>query len=128
MIIGYRDQVKDIFKSTFQWATKEGVMIEEKVRGMRINILDMALHSDSIHSGEGQLIPAIRRAIYASELTAKPRLVEPIYLGEILCNNDDFCGIEKTIYERRGIVYGFEGYPLSFLKFYLPVAESFGFN
>ena len=41
------------------------------------------LHQDPPHRGGGQVIPAARRAMYASILSAKPRLVEPIYLVEM---------------------------------------------
>lgn len=40
------------------------------MRGVRINLVDATLISDSIHRGGGQLIPAARRVIYASQLTA----------------------------------------------------------
>jgi len=62
----YLSEVKEKFETAFEWTTKEGVLSEENVRGMRINILDMTLHSDTIHRGAGQLIPTVRRAIYAS--------------------------------------------------------------
>jgi len=50
------------------------------MRGIRVNITDVELHSDSIHRGGGQIIPAARRLYYAAELTAKPRLMEPIFM------------------------------------------------
>lgn len=53
-------------KSAFQWATKEGAMTQEQVRGMRVNIVDANLISDSIHRGAGQILPAGRRVVYAS--------------------------------------------------------------
>jgi elongation factor 2 len=87
------NELKEKFEASFNWATKEGVMSEEKVRGMRINILDLALHADTIHRGGGQIIPAVRRAIYASQLTAKPRFIEPVYLCDIQCYNNAIDGI-----------------------------------
>jgi elongation factor 2 len=62
----YLNEVKEKFEASFNWGTKEGVMSEEAVRGMRINILDLTLHADTIHRGAGQLMPTVRRAIYAS--------------------------------------------------------------
>lgn len=38
-----------------------------------------------IHRGGGQIIPTCRRAIYAAMLTARPRLLEPVFLCEITC-------------------------------------------
>jgi len=40
-------------EAAFQWATKESVMTEENMRGVRFNILDVVLHADAIHRGGG---------------------------------------------------------------------------
>jgi elongation factor 2 len=40
-------------------------------------------HADAIHRGGGQIIPTARRLYWACELTAEPRLTEPVYLAEI---------------------------------------------
>ena len=53
------------------------------MRAIRFNIYDVALHTDAIHRGGGQIIPTARRVLYASQLTADPRLMEPVYLCEI---------------------------------------------
>jgi elongation factor 2 len=58
-------------------------MTEENMRGIRFNLEDVTLHADAIHRGGGQIIPTARRVLYASELTANPRFVEPIFLVEI---------------------------------------------
>ena len=53
------------------------------MRGVRFNIYDVTLHTDAIHRGGGQIIPTARRVLYASMITAGPRLMEPVYLVEI---------------------------------------------
>lgn len=58
------------------------------MRGVRFDIHDVTLHADAIHRGGGQIIPTTRRVLYASVLTAQPRLMEPIYLVEIQVPND----------------------------------------
>ena len=58
-------------------------MAEENMRGIRFNIHDVTLHADAIHRGGGQIIPTARRVFYASQLTASPRILEPVYLVEI---------------------------------------------
>jgi Translation elongation factors (GTPases) len=63
----------------------QGVLSEENLRGVRFNIHDVTLHADAIHRGGGQIIPTTRRVLYASLLTACPRLMEPVYLCEIQC-------------------------------------------
>merc|ERR1712212_199387 len=53
---------------------------------------DVTLHADAIHRGGGQIIPTARRVLYASMLTADPRLMEPVYLVEIQCPENAVCG------------------------------------
>lgn len=53
------------------------------MRAIRFDIHDVTLHTDAIHRGGGQIIPTARRALYACELTADPRVMEPVYLVEI---------------------------------------------
>lgn len=58
-------------------------MSEENMRGVVFEVCDVVMHADAIHRGGGQIIPTCRRALYASVLTASPRLCEPVYLVEI---------------------------------------------
>ena len=81
--VQYLNEIKDSCVAAFQWATKEGVLAEENMRGIKFEIYDVVLHTDSIHRGGGQIIPTCRRVLYASCLTASPRLMEPVYLVEI---------------------------------------------
>lgn len=67
------NEIRDSCEIAFQWATKDSVLTEENMRGVRINLEDAYLHSDSIHRGGGQITPAARRLFYGSVLTAKPR-------------------------------------------------------
>ena len=129
--VQYLQEIKDSVEAAFQWATREGAMTEENMRGCRYNIHDVTLHADAIHRGGGQIIPTARRVIYASQLTAKPRFQEPIFLVEIQCPDDAVGGIYQCLSQRRGMVTVEEpvaGTPLMNLKAFLPVAESFGFT
>ena len=51
--VQYVIEIKDSCDSAFQWATKEAVLCDENMRGVRIDILDVSLHTDSIHRGAG---------------------------------------------------------------------------
>jgi len=129
--VQYLNEIKDSFVAAFQWATKEGVLCEENMRSIKFNIHDVTLHTDAIHRGGGQIIPTARRVLYACELTAEPRLMEPVYLVEIQCPESAMGGIYATLNRRRGHVISEEqrpGTPLYNVKAYLPVMESFGFT
>jgi len=129
--VQYLNEIKDSVVAGFQWATKEGPMSEENVRGVRFNLLDVTLHADAIHRGGGQIIPTARRCLYASILTAKPRFFEPVYLVEIQCPEAAVGGIYGVLNRRRGIVIEeaqVAGTPMFVVKAHLPVNESFGFT
>jgi elongation factor 2 len=129
--VQYLNEIKDSVVAGFQWATKEGVLCEENMRGVRFNIYDVTLHTDAIHRGGGQIIPTARRVLYACVLTAEPRLMEPVYLCEIQCPEVAVGGIYGVLNRRRGHVFEemqTPGTPMFVVKAYLPVNESFGFT
>eukprot|EP01069_Polyplicarium_translucidae_P005105 Polyplicarium_translucidae@DN2722_c0_g1_i1.p1 len=129
--IQYLNEIKDHVNSAFQWATIDGPICEESMRGIRFNLVDVVMHADSIHRGSGQIMPPTRRALYAAMLTASPKLQEPIFLVDITCPQDAVGGIYGTLNQRRGHVFHEDprpGTPLVEVKAYLPVAESFGFT
>merc|ERR1712107_401592 len=55
--------------------------------------------------GGGQIITWARRVLYASMLTADPRLMEPVYLVEIQCPENAVGGIYGVFNRRRGHVF-----------------------
>jgi len=129
--VQYLNEIKDSVVAGFQWASKEGVLCDENMRGCRFNIHDVTLHADAIHRGGGQIIPTAKRCFYASVLTAKPRLLEPVYLVEIQCPQESTGGIYSVLNRRRGHIFeenNQDGTPMVFVKAYLPVNESFGFT
>jgi elongation factor 2 len=131
MGVAYLNEIKEHINSAFQWATKEGPLCEEPLRGCRFNLKDVTLHTDAIHRGAGQLMPATRRCVFACELTASPTLQEPIFLVDITAPQDAQGGIYNCMNQRRGVVIHEEqreGTNLVHMKAHLPVAESFGFT
>merc|ERR1712048_1423156 len=128
--VQYVNEIKEHVNSAFQWASKEGPICEENMRGVRFNLVDVTLHADSIHRGAGQIMPPTRRCCFAALMTATPTLQEPIFLVEITCPQSAMSGVYNCMNLRRGCVFEEnqrEGPPLVQVKAHLPVAESFGF-
>merc|ERR1719310_1962720 len=118
--VQYLNEIKDHVVSAFQWASKEGALAEEPMRGIRFNLYDVTMHADAIHRGAGQIMPTARRCMYACSLTAQPSLMEPVFLGSIY----------SCLNKKRGHVFAEDnrpGTPIYNLNAYLPVLESFGF-
>ncbi|KAL7718667.1 Elongation factor 2 [Entamoeba marina] len=129
--IQYLNEVKDSIVNGFNNAMHDGVICNEQIRGVRINLEDVKLHSDAIHRGGAQMIPCARRCCFACVLTAQPTLLEPIYLAEIQCPESAIGGIYTVMSRRRGRIISEEqrpGTPLFNVRAHLPVVESFGFT
>jgi elongation factor 2 len=129
--VNYLLEIKESVVAGFAWATMNGPLCEEQMRGCRFNLMDVVLHADAIHRGMGQIMPTARRVCFASMLTAKPGLLEPIYLCNISVPQDAMGNVYGVLTRRRGHVFTEEqrpGTPQMTLLAYLPVLESFGFT
>lgn len=115
----------------FQWATREGPLCEEPVRGTKIKILDAVLADKPIHRGGGQIIPTARKTVHSAILTATPRLMEPVYRLQIQCPGEIVGAIEPVLTRRRGHITQDRPIPgsvFSRVSGFLPVLDSFGFE
>jgi len=129
--VNYLLEIKESVVGGFAWATQNGPLCEEMMRGCRFNLMDVVLHADAIHRGMGQIMPTSRRVCFASMLTAGPGLLEPVYLCNISVPQDAMGNVYGVLTKRRGHVFTEEqrpGTPQMTLLAYLPVMESFGFT
>jgi elongation factor 2 len=129
--VDYLLEIKESVNNGFMWATKNGPMCDEQMRGCKFCLQDVTLHADSIHRGMGQIMPTARRVMMASLLTASPVLYEPLFVVDINVPKEAMGGVYGLMSTRRGQVYFEEqiaGTPQMHLKANLPVSESFGFN
>merc|ERR1712025_608945 len=128
--VQYLNEIKDSVVAGFQWASKEGILCDENMRGCRFDLYDVTLHGDAIHRGGGQIMPTARRCMYACSLTAVPTLMEPVFLVNITAPEGALGGIYSCLNKKRGHVFAEDnrpGTPIYNLNAYLPVLESFGF-
>nr|XP_022292607.1 elongation factor 2-like [Crassostrea virginica] len=126
----YLHEVKDTVVAGFQWATEEGVLCEESMRGVQFNLEDLTAHQDPAHRKGAQMIPATRRCLFASFLTASPRILEPVYQVDIEVPPSVMGGVFNVLSKRRGHVIEEQqkqGSPMYSIKAHLPVNEAFGF-
>ena len=97
-------ELSDSIVAAWQWATKEGALAEEPMRGVRVDVEHATLHADSIHRGGGQIIPAMRRAAYACQLTAQPRFFEPVFMVEIESPETALAQVYNVLLRRQAVV------------------------
>jgi elongation factor 2 len=126
--VQYVNEIKDACVIAFQWATKEGPLTGEALRGCRFNLMDLVSNTDTIHRGSGQIIPTCRRAIHGSMLSAQPGIQEPIYLMQVQCQASSIQHIYRLLYNHRGTPLSEkQSGGLIFVNAYLPISESFVF-
>merc|ERR1739838_574115 len=129
--VQFLNEIKDHCVSAFTNATAAGVICEEVLRGVRLNIDDVTLHADAIHRGAGQIMPCAKKVFYAAQIASGPILWEPLYLVDITVPQSALSGVYATLNSRRGEVESMQeriGTPLVQIRAFLPVAESFGFT
>jgi len=129
--VQYLNEIKESVNSGFQWAMRAGPMCDEVVRGVVFKLLDVTLHADAIHRGMGQILPTARRVMFASMYTAEPTLMEPMYIADIAVPVDSAGGVYSTLSMRRGEIVEEipkAGTPMTAIRAYLPVNQSFGFT
>jgi len=129
--VDYLNEARELVVNGFQGNVGKGPLTEEPMRGVRFNLTDALLHAETTHRSTSQILPAVRRAMFASLLTADPILLEPIFAVDIQCPDSAIGGIYGVLTRRRGHVVSQEqrpGTPLYQVKAFLPVMESFGFT
>jgi elongation factor 2 len=126
--VQYLNEIKESVNSGLLWATKEGPICEEQMRGVRFNIYDVKLHADSIHRGMGQIQPTARRVFYASLMTGGCKLVEPVFISFIECTADATPGIMQALGSCRGELKESVDLPGGrvAVEAYVPIAETLG--
>lgn len=126
--IQYLNEVEELIIQGFEEALDQGPLAKEKVTGVKVKLVDATLHEDNVHRGPAQMIPTIKRAIYAALLMANASLLEP--KQKILINTlQEYAGNVITLTNgRRGQLIDMqqEGENATITTL-LPVAEMFGF-
>merc|ERR1712244_153411 len=118
--VQFLNEIKDHVVGAFMQVTTGGVLCDEVMRGIRYNITDVKLHADAIHRGAGQIMPCAKKVFFACQIASSPKLLEPMYLVDILVPQSAHSGVFNTLNTRRG--------EIEQIQAYLPVLESFGFT
>ncbi|MFH1285007.1 MAG: elongation factor EF-2 [Candidatus Micrarchaeota archaeon] len=126
--VQYLDEVMELLIEGFEEAVNKGPYAREKVTGMKVMIDDAHIHEDPVHRGPAQIIPAIRRPIYAAMLMAGVVLLEPKQKLFVQVPQEYMSAVIPQVQSRRGQVLDIqqEGESVS-INAKVPVADMFGF-
>jgi len=123
------NEVEELMVQGFEEAMDSGPLAKERVSGVKVILVDATLHEDNVHRGPAQMIPTIKRPIYAAMLQAGTTLLEP--KQKVLINTlQDYSGdVINLTNGRRGQLEGMEQEgENATITTILPVSEMFGFS
>ncbi len=102
--VQYMNEVMELLIDGFEEAVKDGPLAREKCSGVLVGITDATIHEDPVHRGPAQIIPAIRRAIYAAMLTSGVSLLEPKQNFTVNIPQDFMSSVISLLQTKRGQV------------------------
>ncbi len=127
--VQYLREVRDMLISGFRWASQNGPLCEEPMRGLKVKLMDASLHEDPVHRGPAQVMPAARRGILGSFLSSNPVILEPVYKIGVSVPAQWVGEVSGLITKMRGrIIASEQKGPLTMIKGFVPVAETFGLS
>jgi elongation factor 2 len=100
--VQYMNEVMESLIEGFKEAVDDGPLAREKCLGIKVKIVDALIHEDPVHRGPAQVIPAIKRAIYAGMLYANTILLEPKQKITIQVPEKYLSDVITTMQGRRG--------------------------
>ena len=125
--IQYLREVRTMIISGFRWGCENGPLAEEPMRGIKVKLMDAKLHEDPVHRGPAQIMPATRRGLFGSFLTANPVLLEPVYKIGVSVAAQYVGDASSIITRKRGRILSSEQKgPITMISGFIPVAETFG--
>jgi len=128
--VQYLQEIRDHIISAFTKLCLEGPLCRERLRGVRIDLVDARVHSEGAQRRAPQVVPACARAMSAAILSASPIVMEPMYCVEVQVPNNLVGTVHSVISRRRGTVesYSERAGDACVVHGFLPVSESNGFT
>ncbi len=124
--VQYLKEVKDYIVQGFRWAVSAGPIAQEPIRGIKVVLHDAIIHEDPAHRGPAQIMPAVKNAIFAGLLSARPTLLEPILLIDAKTTQDNIGAVIGVLTRHRGkILDVIQSEYMVTIRGELPVLESF---
>jgi elongation factor 2 len=121
------NEVIELVLDGFEEIAREGPLAREGCVKMKIKLMDVTLHEDSIHRGPGQVYPAIRDGLKQAMVDAGAVLYEPVQVIQVDCPQDMMGPVSSVITNRRGQVLDMQIDEDNMeIVAKVPVAETFG--
>lgn len=122
---------KDFITTGFRLGIEEGPLCDEPIRNTKFKILDAVLGSSDIRNHGAQTVTMTRNAVHTGLLTSAPRLLEPVYRVNIMCNARSIQAAHLILDKRRGWIVSETSIPATQLyeiEGFVPVVDSVGLD
>lgn len=127
--IQYMHEVMELLIQGFEEAIDHGPLTKEKMTGLKVSVVDATIHEDPVHRGPAQIIPAIKKAIYAASLQAGITLLEPKQKLLVQVPQEYMSAVISNVQGKRGQLLDTEVEDeVVNVTSKVPVAEMFGFS
>ncbi|MEM2380058.1 MAG: elongation factor EF-2, partial [Candidatus Anstonellales archaeon] len=127
--IQYLNETQELIIQGFIEAMQKGPLAQEKVVGVKVKLVDAMLHEDHVHRGPAQVIPAVKRGIYAAMIKAGTTLLEPKQKVLFQIPHEYAGAILNIVNGKRGQLLDMQQDEESTTIIAIfPVAEMFGFS
>ncbi|MFA5382152.1 MAG: elongation factor EF-2 [Candidatus Micrarchaeia archaeon] len=127
--VQYLNEIMELIIQGFEEAMSKGPLSHEKVVGVKVRLLDGSIHEDPVHRGPAQILPTVRRPIYACMLSANMILQEPKQNILVQVPHEYSNAVITLMQGKRGQLINMEQEgEISAVTMKVPVAELFGFS
>ncbi len=97
-------EVIELLLDAFEQVMDAGPLAREPCHKMKVSVVDMKLHEDSIHRGPAQVYPAVRDAIKDGFAKAVPVIYEPVQVHQIEAPTDHMGSVTSLVSTKRGLL------------------------
>ncbi|GAB5366795.1 hypothetical protein AAMO2058_001174300 [Amorphochlora amoebiformis] len=118
-------EVKEAIIDGFHQGLYEGAIAGEPLSGVHLSIEDVKLHGDSAHRGSRQIGSMAKGALYAAQLEAGTRILEPVFLVSVSAAKEAEANVYKALHKAgASIVDANAAQGMVDIKAHLPVRMS----
>lgn len=127
--VQFLNEVIEMVKDAFIEVTEDGPLAREPITKVKVKLVDVDLHEDPVHRGQGQIMPAVRYGIRQAMLKAKATVLEPRQIVRIDIPQELVGNVIREVENRRGQILDMkEERGVSIVTAKIPVSEIFGFD
>jgi elongation factor 2 len=95
-------EVIELVLDSFEEVMKAAPLAREPGLRLKVSLVDLKLHEDSIHRGPAQVYPAVRDAIKEGMKSAGPVIFEPVQVHQIEAPTDFMGAVTSLVTSKRG--------------------------